>query len=86
LRQTLLSRPNLEQVLHLSQLDIGKTQAEKDVLIAALGTQVQVRATAQAKNLFTISYTNTDPVVAKEPRLVTAREVNAFLREIAGVA
>ena len=63
LRQTLLSRPNLEQVLHLSMLDIGKSQAEKDALISNLGTQVQVKA--QGKNLFTISYTNSDPVVAK---------------------
>src|SRR5258708_10245637 len=63
LRQTLLSRPNLEQVLHLAMLDIGKTQAEKDALIAGLANQVQVKA--QGKNLFTISYVNTDPVVAK---------------------
>ena len=67
LRQTLLSRPNLEQVLHLAQLDIGKSQSEKDVLIANLASQVQIKAGlgAQAKNLFTISYVNTDPVVAK---------------------
>jgi polysaccharide chain length determinant protein (PEP-CTERM system associated) len=63
LRQTLLSRPNLEQVLHLAQLDIGKSQPEKDALIAGLATQVEVKP--QGKNLFTISYVNTDPVVAK---------------------
>jgi polysaccharide chain length determinant protein (PEP-CTERM system associated) len=64
LRQTLLSRPNLEQVLHLAQLDIGKSQPEKDALIAGLANQVQVKS--QGKNLFTISYVNTDPVVAKD--------------------
>lgn len=63
LRQTLLSRPNLEQVLHLAQLDVGKTQVQKDALIAGLATAVTVRP--QAKDLFTISYSNTDPVVAK---------------------
>ena len=63
LRQTLLSRPNLEQVLHLAQLDVGKSQAEKDALIASLANQVEVKA--QGKNLFTISYVNPDPVVAK---------------------
>src|SRR4051812_41944661 len=63
LRQTLLSRPNLEQVLHLAMLDTGKTQAEKDALIVALANQVQVKA--QGKNLFTISYTSGDPLVAK---------------------
>src|SRR6266700_3026797 len=67
LRQTLLSRPNLEQVLHLAMLDIGKTQAEKDALIATRANQVQVKAGTgvQGKNLFTISYVNSDPVVAK---------------------
>ncbi len=44
-------------------LDIGKTQTEKDALIAGLANQVQVKA--QGKNLFTISYVNGDPVVAK---------------------
>jgi polysaccharide chain length determinant protein (PEP-CTERM system associated) len=63
LRQTLLSRPNLEQVIHLAQLDTGKSDAEKDALIAALSDSVQVRS--QGKNLFTISYTNAKPVVAK---------------------
>lgn len=63
LRQTLLSRPNLEQAIHLAQLDIRKTQAEKEALVSALTTQVAVRA--QGKNLFTISYTNSQPEVAQ---------------------
>ena len=63
LRQTLLSRPNLEEVIHLAQLDNGKTAAEKDALITKLTSEVAVRA--QGKNLFTISYNNPRPVVAK---------------------
>lgn len=63
LRETLLSRPNLEEVIHLAQLDVGKTQAEKDALIAKLTDEVSVKA--QGRNLFTISYVNPRPVVAK---------------------
>src|SRR5215212_907879 len=37
LRQTLLSRPNLEQVSHLAQLDTGKSDIEKEALIARIG-------------------------------------------------
>lgn len=62
-RQTLLSRPNLEQVIHLAALDTGLNQAQKDALIANLSTAVVVKA--QGKNLFTISYINGVPVVAK---------------------
>ena len=62
-RQTLLSRPNLQEVLHLAQLDIGKYATEREVLIAGLANNVDVRA--QAKNLFTISYTANNPQVAK---------------------
>ena len=63
LRQTLLSRPNLEQAVHLAQLDIGLSNTAKDALIAKLQTEVQVKA--QGKNLFTISYVANKPVAAK---------------------
>jgi polysaccharide chain length determinant protein (PEP-CTERM system associated) len=63
LRQTLLSRPNLEQAIHLSQLDIGLSDVAKDGLIQKLSTGVQVRA--QGRNLFTVSYSASDPVAAK---------------------
>jgi len=63
LRQTLLSRPNLEQVVSLAQLDVGKNNAEKEMLISGLSTGVVVRA--QGQNLFTISYVHANPVVAK---------------------
>jgi polysaccharide chain length determinant protein (PEP-CTERM system associated) len=63
IRQTLLSRPNLEQVIHLAQLDAGLNQGQKDALIAALGREVAIRS--QGNNLFTVSYTSEEPLVAK---------------------
>jgi polysaccharide chain length determinant protein (PEP-CTERM system associated) len=63
LRQTLLSRPNLEQAIHLAQLDIGLSDVAKDGLIQKLSTDVQVKA--QGRNLFTISYAARDPAAAK---------------------
>lgn len=63
LRQTLLSRPNLEQVVRLAELS-AENAVERDALIAKLARDVRV--TAQGRdNLVRISYTAPDPVVAK---------------------
>jgi len=62
-RQTLLSRPNLEQVAHLAQLDVGLNQAQRDALVGGLTNKVILRQ--QARNLFQISYTDSNPVKAK---------------------
>jgi polysaccharide chain length determinant protein (PEP-CTERM system associated) len=62
-RQTLLSRPNLEEVIHLAQMDIGINQTQKDSLIGNIANQVTIRA--QAKNLFQISYSDSSPARAK---------------------
>jgi len=62
-RQTLLSRPNLEEVIHLAQLDIGINQTQKDALINNISNNVSIRA--QAKNLFQLSYTDSNPTRAK---------------------
>jgi len=64
LRQTLLSRPNLEQVLVLSGLDNGHLGwREKENLINDLLAKAGIRE--QAKNLVELSYTGQDPVVTK---------------------
>ena len=62
-RQTLLSRPNLEQVIHLAQMDVGINQTQKDALIANIAGQVSIKA--QAKNLFQLSYSDSNPNRAK---------------------
>ena len=67
LQRTLLSRPNLEQVIHLSDLDLstrGKiSQKEREEMLRRLAQQVLIKA--QTSNLITVSYQNTDPSIAK---------------------
>jgi len=63
LRQTLLSRPNLEQVLHLAQLDIGKSQPRRMPSSPVL--PIRCRSGRRARTCSPISYTSTDPLVAK---------------------
>jgi polysaccharide chain length determinant protein (PEP-CTERM system associated) len=68
LQKTLLSRPNMEQVLHLSNLDItsrGKiSDAERDDRLMQLAKAFTL--TAQGPNLVNISYKNSDPTLAKD--------------------
>ena len=64
LRQTLLSRPNLEQVIHLADLDsAANTPQKKEALITALASDIRIGQ--QTPNLFQISYRSRDPIVAK---------------------
>jgi polysaccharide chain length determinant protein (PEP-CTERM system associated) len=64
LQRTLLSRPNMEQLMHMADLDrTVKTSADKDALIQRLVQQINI--TPQTRNLFTISYQDTDPVRAR---------------------
>jgi len=62
-RQTLLSRPNLEQVIHLAQMDVGISQTQKDALVSSIANQVTIKS--QAKNLFSLSYSDSSPTRAK---------------------
>jgi polysaccharide chain length determinant protein (PEP-CTERM system associated) len=67
LQRTLLSRPNLEQVIRLSDLDMQSGAADdpkrKEELLRRLALDVVIRP--QAANLVTITYRNSDPVMAK---------------------
>jgi polysaccharide chain length determinant protein (PEP-CTERM system associated) len=64
LQRTLLSRPNLEQVVHLTDLDTALTTPEqKDALYQKLAESVDVKSITP--NLMTLSYRNSDPQVAK---------------------
>jgi polysaccharide chain length determinant protein (PEP-CTERM system associated) len=62
-RQTLLSRPNLEQIAHLAQLDVGMNQLQKDALVTSLSTKITLKQ--QGTNLFQISYNDSNPNKAK---------------------
>jgi polysaccharide chain length determinant protein (PEP-CTERM system associated) len=64
MQRTLLSRPNLEQVIHLADLDSqAKTPEDKEDLLKELAKDVKV--TLQGNNLFSISYQDSDPVEGK---------------------
>src|SRR3954453_5371593 len=68
LQRTLLSRPNLEQVIHLSNLDLspsGKiSQADREEKLLELAKDIDL--SAQGPNLVKITYQNSKPVIAKD--------------------
>ena len=60
LQRTLLSRPNLEQLVRLTDLDIGlTTPAQKEQLYKNLAAEVDIRPITP--NLMTIAYRSRDP-------------------------
>ena len=64
MQRTLLSRPNLEQLVRLTDLDTGVTTPEdKEALFKRLAADVSV--TPVTLNLLTLSYRDQSPVVAK---------------------
>ncbi len=64
LQRTLLSRPNLEQLVRLTDLDTRiNSPAEKEALFRRLAAEVSI--TPVTSNLMTISYRNKDPQTAK---------------------
>jgi len=64
MQRTLLSRPNLEQLVRLTDLDIGVTTAEqKEALYKRLASDVSVAPVTL--NLLTLSYRDQDPNMAK---------------------
>ncbi len=64
MQRTLLSRPNLEQLVRLTDLDIGVTTAEqKEALYKRLASDVSVAPVTL--NLLTLSYRDQDPKAAK---------------------
>ena len=66
LSRTLLSRPNLERLAHMTDLDSGvKDPNEMDRLIVRLTKQIQLSTEGGQPNLYSISYVNADPQLAK---------------------
>jgi polysaccharide chain length determinant protein (PEP-CTERM system associated) len=64
LQRTLLSRPNLDQLVRMTDLDTSATTPEKrDALYQQLAASVDIRPITQ--NLMTISYRDHDPQAAK---------------------
>jgi polysaccharide chain length determinant protein (PEP-CTERM system associated) len=63
--RTLISRPNLERVIRMSDMDIKlKTNEERERLVDSLAKQIQL-GSAGRDNLYSISYQATKPEDAK---------------------
>lgn len=63
--RTLISRPNLERVIRMSDLDIKlKTNEERERLIDALAKEIKLGGTGR-DNLYTLTYRATKPEEAK---------------------
>ena len=66
MRQTLISRPNVEKVMRDTDLDVqATTSAEKDRMVDELMTNIKMAGTNR-DDIYTISYTSTDPKLAKD--------------------
>ena len=64
MQRTLLSRPNLEQLVRLTDLDINVTNAEqKEALFKRLASDISVAPVTL--NLLTLSYRDQEPTMAK---------------------
>jgi polysaccharide chain length determinant protein (PEP-CTERM system associated) len=64
--RTLISRPNVENVIRMSGLDVNvNNQKEKERLIDRLSSQIELRGTGK-DNLYTIAYSDPAPQVAKK--------------------
>jgi polysaccharide chain length determinant protein (PEP-CTERM system associated) len=64
MQRTLLSRPNLEQLIRLTDLDTGiRTPAEKEELLKRLASDITVAPITL--NLLALSYRDSDPAMAK---------------------
>lgn len=64
--RTLISRPNVERVIRMADLDITtKTAEEKEALIDRLSKQIEIKS-AGHDNLYTIAFPDTSPENAKK--------------------
>jgi len=64
--KSLLSRPNLEKVMRMTDMDIrATTEASKDAIINTLKKNITRRGTKR-DNFYTIGYTSEDPRLTKE--------------------
>jgi polysaccharide chain length determinant protein (PEP-CTERM system associated) len=63
--RTLISRPNMERLIQMADMDIDlKTAQARENLITRMTREVTIRP-AEGENLFSITYTDTDPQRAK---------------------
>ncbi len=64
--KTLLSRPNLEKVTRMTDLDLkAKTPEEMEQLLDELQRNITFRGAGRGDNMYSIGYTSEDPELAK---------------------
>lgn len=80
MKRTLLSRPNLEQVARMTDLDLtAETDRDMDGLLNELSKDILIRS--QGTDLFTIEYTHENPQMAQR---VVSSLVNIFVEDNLG--
>lgn len=79
--RTLLSRPNLQEVARRADLDLGaNTSEDMENLVTKLSQQIQLQG-AGRQNLFTLTYQNPNPEVARH---VVQALLNIFVESSLG--
>ncbi|MDP2025319.1 XrtA system polysaccharide chain length determinant [Sulfuriferula sp.] len=64
--RTLVSRPNLEKVARMTDMDIkAKSPQQTEAMLDGLASQIKLEASNTGTNLYTIAYQNQHPEVAK---------------------
>ncbi|WP_419729324.1 XrtA system polysaccharide chain length determinant [Lichenicola sp.] len=82
LQRTLLSRPNLEKLVSETDLSLFVVRPDDlERMVAALGTQIEV--VPQTRNLFTITYRNSNPRLAYD---VVRTVLGIFVEDKAGAS
>src|ERR1700756_4051408 len=65
MQKTLLSRPNIEKLIRMTDLDLSlKTQADKDAMFADLARRVSITQN-QGRNLFSVTFSDKSPELAQ---------------------
>lgn len=67
MQQTLLSRPNLQDLISRTDLGLSvSTPTQRAVLAKALANEIKVTMSLTQRNLFSISYSNANPRLARD--------------------
>src|SRR5690606_28291702 len=65
MQRTLLSRPNIERVIRMADLDLkARNQQEHDALLDSLSSRIEILGDRGARNLFAIRYGSNDAAEA----------------------
>lgn len=66
LSRTLISRPNIEKLIRMADMDLGsRSKDSQAALVERLSNTLQIRSAAR-DNLYTLSYQDSDPAKAKK--------------------